>query len=224
MACLAAFALFTQAPPLNLFPAPPAPGVTPETVIKLTPQDKNVIVGNEFPLTIAINAAQAVNAVGAVITFPKEYLEVVKLSKENSMLTVWSEEPAFSNEAGTITFSGINLSGGVTGERLVLTAILKSKKIGSAPVAFSDAQVLAHDGQGTEVVKKKIGVTYTIAEKRPAPSTDINGDGKISIADVSIVVFYLGKTGTSAAKYDLSGDGKVTLIDLSILVSKMREK
>lgn len=227
---MGALALFLQTPPIGLTPpaplliAPPVPATVLETVLKLVPQDRNVIVDNEFTLTIAVDAAQLVNAVSAAINFPKDYLEVIKLSKEGSMLTVWPEDPAFSNEIGTITFSGINLDGGAKGERTVLRVILKAKKTGEAKITFSSAQVLAHDGLGTDVVKQKIGVTYTIANKRPAPPADVNGDGKIGIADVSIVVFYMGKTGATAAKYDLSGDGKVTLTDLSILVSMMARK
>ncbi|GAI35186.1 unnamed protein product, partial [marine sediment metagenome] len=33
-------------------------------------------------------------------------LEVLNISKENSIFTLWPEEPIFSNSAGEISFSG----------------------------------------------------------------------------------------------------------------------
>lgn len=242
VAYIGALALFTlarapQPSPVapSFVPLPPVSPAVPtaplvestqatETTIALTPQEHTVIIGREFPLAVTVDAAQPINAVGAQIKFPQEYLTVVNLSKEGSVLNVWPEEPSFSNETGTISFSGISTAGGVQGKRTALTVVLKSKKVGSAQIDVADAQALAHDGQGTDILKKKIGGTYTIVEKPPPPSADINGDGKIGLADVSIMVFHVGKTNAAAVRYDLNGDGKVNLTDLSILVSLMGKK
>ena len=44
---------------------------------------------------------------------------------------------------------------------------------------------------------------------------DLNGDGKVNLADFSILLYYWG---TSTPLADLNGDGKVDLQDLSILL------
>lgn len=46
---------------------------------------------------------------------------------------------------------------------------------------------------------------------------DINGDGKINVLDLSVM---LSKFGTSHSGADLNGDGKISILDLSILLSR----
>ena len=48
-------------------------------------------------------------------------------------------------------------------------------------------------------------------------SADLNGDGKVNLSDLSILLSNYGKPG--GAKGDLNGDGTVNLSDLSILLS-----
>lgn len=224
-----AIAWMIEAPLLNFTPAPSLPPPLTSVpgkraTISLTPGNGEIIVGNTIVVTAIVNAESAINAVSAQIKFPQEYVEAVTLSKEDSMINLWSEEPSFSNETGTITFSGISTAGGIKGKRTALAVVFKSKKLGRVNIEFADAQVLAHDGQGTDIVGEKIGAAYTIVEKPMPPRADINGDGTIGLADVSIIVFHFGKINTAAAKYDLSGDGKVNLADLSILISMMGKK
>lgn len=50
---------------------------------------------------------------------------------------------------------------------------------------------------------------------------DFNGDGRVDIVDLSIMLYYFGentKTNPAATKFDLNGDGKVDIIDISILL------
>jgi len=60
-------------------------------------------------------------------------------------------------------------------------------------------------------------ISFYIGNKNVGKSflADLNGDGKVNLADFSILLFYWG-TSTSFA--DLNGDGKVDLQDLSILL------
>src|SRR6185437_10582053 len=71
------------------------------------------------PATIAVHAGdtvteriyvtstdQALNAVSANMRFSQNLLEVTSVSK-GSVLTLWVQEPAFSNTDGTLSFSGV---------------------------------------------------------------------------------------------------------------------
>src|SRR5690349_7650235 len=51
-----------------------------------------------------------------------------------------------------------------------------------------------------------------------ATSADLNGDGKVNLSDLSILLTNYDKT--NAAKGDINGDGSVNLTDLSILLSQ----
>jgi hypothetical protein len=48
---------------------------------------------------------------------------------------------------------------------------------------------------------------------------DLNGDGRINIADLSILLYYYNTQDTNedAKKLDFDGDGKITIKDISIL-------
>jgi len=50
-----------------------------------------------------------------------------------------------------------------------------------------------------------------------AMSYDFNGDSRIDIGDLSILLYWWGKTGLEIAPYDLNGDGIIDIVDVSIL-------
>ena len=69
------------------------------------------------------------------------------------------------------------------------------------------------------VVLGVVGVAFiwqSFAAVNPNLQGDLNGDNKVTIADLSILLSNFNKTGDTA---DLNGDGKVTIADLSILLS-----
>ncbi len=47
---------------------------------------------------------------------------------------------------------------------------------------------------------------------------DLNGDNRADIADLSILLYYYGRSGSVVARYDLNKDGVVDLADISILM------
>jgi hypothetical protein len=91
--------------------------------------------------------------------------------------------------------------------------------------------VLASDGKGTTVESVDRPFTYTIRSQEvasgasappsvpPLPRADINGDGRIDIADMSMLLLKLVRPYD--ARYDLNGDGVVNIGDLSVLFSYM---
>ena len=54
---------------------------------------------------------------------------------------------------------------------------------------------------------------------------DANGDGKISIADVTVIQKYLAKIGSMSDDYagraDMNGDGKITVVDVTVIQKKI---
>ncbi|KKU91265.1 MAG: hypothetical protein UY23_C0002G0004 [Candidatus Jorgensenbacteria bacterium GW2011_GWA1_48_11] len=51
----------------------------------------------------------------------------------------------------------------------------------------------------------------------PLASFDFNGDGEINIVDLSIFMYFYGKTGSVIQRYDLNHDDKIDLVDVSII-------
>jgi len=189
------------------------------SLILTSPESRFVSVDQQVPIDVTIEAKRPVNAIEAVISFPSDKLEAVSISQEGSVVNLWIQEPSFSNQTGLIEFSGI-ITGGFEGNDKVLTIIFKPKEPGKTSIDFSQATLLAHDGQGTDITGSRIGLNLIVREQE-APSPDINNNGLVDIIDISVLIFSLGKDD---ARYDFNKDNNINLTDLSILISQYMSK
>lgn len=123
--------------------------------------------GSIATLSVVLNSeGVAINNAEAKIVFPTDLLEVVSVSKGNSIFSLWVEEPAYSNVAGTINFNGGVPTPGFNGSNgSAISVVVKAKKAGQADLFFSDAAIRANDGFGTEVLRVKTGKTLSIVQK-----------------------------------------------------------
>lgn len=125
--------------------------------LAVTPASGNYSVGTTFTASIAVQSdGTPLNAVSGILSFPADELEVVALTKGGSIITLWIQEPSFSNTAGTIQFEGVVPSpgySGVTGK--VLGVTFRVKATGQSLLSFSAGSVLANDGEGTEILTAK---------------------------------------------------------------------
>lgn len=123
--------------------------------ITLSPSSVSTKVGKTFSLDIMLsNNSDTINAVSAKLVFPSSDLEVVSLSKTGSFINLWAEEPIFSNKDGTISLEGVALNPGFNkSSGKVLTILFKTKQAGNVTVTVKDGQVLANDGNATDVLK-----------------------------------------------------------------------
>lgn len=114
---------------------------------------------------------KSMNAASGTVTFPTDKLQVVSVSKNNSIIDFWAQEPNFSNTAGTIKFEGVALPPGYQGGNgRIITITFKGKAIGVADVKMTGGQVLANDGVGTSILATVTGATFTIkAATAPLP-------------------------------------------------------
>lgn len=121
----------------------------------ISPSSVTTTVGKTFTVDLVVNNnVEAINAVSAMITFPKDSLQVTSLSKKGSFINLWAEEPAFSNDNGNVSLEGVALNPGfnkATGK--VLSVTFKSLQAGNVSVAVKSGSVLANDGNATDVLK-----------------------------------------------------------------------
>jgi len=129
-----------------------------------SPSFGNYAVGNIFTVDILVNTeGVAINNAEAVINFPKDLLEIVSVSKSESIFSLWVEEPTFSNSAGILSFNGGLLTPGYKDSRgKILSAIFRAKKAGLASLLFSSAAVRANDGYGTDVFRAGPQAQFTL--------------------------------------------------------------
>lgn len=66
-------------------------------------------------------------------------------------------------------------------------------------------------------------VAPAVSPKITRPTCDFNNDGLCNIVDLSILLFWYGKTGPQIARYDLNSDKVIDLKDISILFYHWKE-
>jgi hypothetical protein len=128
------------------------PSFSYAATLSISPVTGNFNVGDQVTLKVIVSSNDSpFNAVSGVVFFPTSIFSVESISKANSVLNFWVTEPLISKSAGTIKFEGISLGGfsGSTGS--VITVNLRAIKAGEGEVSFKSGQVLANDGQGTDI-------------------------------------------------------------------------
>lgn len=186
-------------------------------ILLLTPTTGKFYIGDTISVALLVNTLnQSVNAVEGKITFPSDKLEVISISKEDSIISLWAQEPVTSSNS--IAFSGGLPSPGFIGTAgKIMTILFNVKSEGDAVIGIEDAQVLANDGFATNILSEIIPTNLSLS-KLKIKIADINDNGKVDLIDVSILLTNWGTPKNQNA--DLNGDGKVSAKDLSILLSK----
>ncbi len=137
--------------------------------LSVSPAGGTYTVGQRVIVNITVSSDVSMNAASGVLSFPTDLLSVEYVNK-GSVLNFWVTEPSYSNASGRINFEGVSLSGFQGSNGSVLTVALRAKKAGQATIAFESGQVLANDGQGTDITSGLKSGTYSFAQgQTPAP-------------------------------------------------------
>ncbi len=150
------------------------PHAAEAATLYLSPASGSYQVGKTFSASIYTNSAdQASNAYSGSLSFPTDKVEVTGLSKSGSIMSLWVQEPSYSNANGTISFEGIIFNPGYNGAAgKLLTITFRAKAVGAASVRFTSSSVLANDGLGTNILTGVGNATYSItAAGEGAPET-----------------------------------------------------
>ena len=140
--------------------------------LRVSPETGVYTVGGTFTTRVLINTGGApINAAEGALTFNPRELQVVAVSKGNSIFNLWTIDPTFSNAAGKVTFGGGSPSGytGAAGD--VIDVTFRTLIAATPKVTFASGSVLAADGQGTNVLTSMVSGTYTVsaAASQPEP-------------------------------------------------------
>ncbi|MEK7609686.1 MAG: cohesin domain-containing protein [Patescibacteria group bacterium] len=141
--------------------------------LNFSPPSGSHTVGSSFSVSVYVeSASQAMNAASGIVSFPWDKLEVVSLSKQGSIFSLWPTEPSFSNSQGTVSFEGIALNPGYTGTNgKLLTITFRARSAGMANVSFSSGSILANDGTGTNILNGLRVASYTLGSTSvPTPT------------------------------------------------------
>jgi len=142
--------------------------------LRITPDTGVYQVGSTFTARVQIaTQGQSVNAAEGTIKFNPNELSVVSVTRSGSIFNLWVTEPAFSNSAGTVNFSGGVPTGYSGSVGNVLSITFRVTNAGSPRVTFTDGSVLANDGRGTNVLTSMTGGSYTAQAASAAPVAEV---------------------------------------------------
>jgi hypothetical protein len=175
-------------------------------------------VGSTFEVHVMLHTDAAINAVGGVVKFSPHHLEMLSLDRQNSVVSLWSEEPSYSNNEGSVQFSGgILQSDSDTSqlEKKVFTMLFRTLNPGPADISILDPQILAHDGLGTNLAQGTPEIRFVVRAPHTA-SPDVNRDGVVSLLDVNTL--YIQTYRSYDPDFDLNADNKVSWADVRALL------
>ncbi len=140
------------------------PGDANAATLYFSPSSGSHSIGGSFSVSVFVSSSdQAMNAASGIISFPPEKLQVLSISKIGSIMSLWVQEPSFSNAAGTINLEGVVLNPGFTGSSgKVITITFKVKSAGPTPLNFTSGSVLANDGNGTNILTSLGSAEFTL--------------------------------------------------------------
>jgi hypothetical protein len=123
--------------------------------------------GRVFTVDVYVsNNNQSINAISGTVSFPSSKLSIRSVSKEGSIIKLWAEEPSYSNINGSVQFEGVILNPGYSGSRgKVLSITFISKEEGQAALSFANGEILANDGNATNVLENLGTASFQIAQQ-----------------------------------------------------------
>lgn len=176
----------------------------------------------EFELVYGIdNIGQDVYGEDLTFAYDAELLEFISAEKfDDGTIIAASKETA-----GEVRLALAHTNGNeVEGDILKLRFKAKAPE-SPARAAVTLKQAVVADGQGTET--EYAGASHTILiSAGKASDGDLNGDGKYSIGDLSIVAAAYGKTSADAdwelyKRADVVKDNKIDILDLVFIARKI---
>lgn len=150
-----------------------------EASFYLLPDTGVYTIGEEFPVSITINTDGAeITAAGGNLAFNNEELEVVSISKNDSLFTSWieSEEDhtiVSINEKGIIPFEGF-ISDGYVGDRgHIMTVTFKALRDIASKIKFqTGSAILAADQKATNILAQMNSGVYTLNAEEVVPTLE----------------------------------------------------
>ena len=138
--------------------------------ILINPGGGSFSVDSTFDVSIFVDTGgEQINAVDVRVKFPPDKLQIINPSAGTSFISLWLQQPTFSNKDGTISFmGGVPEKGIRTSAGLVSTITFRAKSPGKATVEISDkSAILAADGKGTNILGSIGKAIFTIVPKAP---------------------------------------------------------
>lgn len=148
------------------------PSASFAATLSVSPASGTYTVGDTFVVKVIVSSPDiSVNAVTGALQFSSNLFSVVSISKASSILNFWPVEPSISRSANTASFEGVSTNGfqGVAGTVVAVT--LRATNSGTGSITFQNGQVLANDGNATDVTNSISGASITVRSAPEVPAS-----------------------------------------------------
>ena len=152
------FALFARVP------------ITHAASLSLGPSSGSFTVGSTFDVSIFLDTEKEyVNVIDILLQFPPDKLQLVSPATGPSIIEIWTSQPRFNNQTGTIELMGGIPRGVSVSDGLITKLTFRVKSTGPAVVKFfGDSRVLLNDGLGTDALQRVQNAVYQLILPPPA--------------------------------------------------------
>ncbi|GIW65653.1 MAG: hypothetical protein KatS3mg094_172 [Candidatus Parcubacteria bacterium] len=144
------------------------PNLIFSATIYFSPLEGEFEINKNFKLSAYVDSDQEINAVGVRIKFDNKYLRVIKISDSDSIINFWAVKPVFDNNNGEITFEGVVLNKAFKGKKgkIIDIEFRGLKETDVTKINFNNVQILAADGEGTDIFKNATEAKIKIYKRK----------------------------------------------------------
>ena len=140
-----------------------APYAASAATARIGQEPAEVGAGDTVVVSLQVDASNPINTFSGELRFPREKLQLIKVSNGGSVINIWITNPR--EKDGAIAFEGL-VPGGYAGRGgLLFTAFFKAKEAGTAEVSLERAVFLRNDGAGSAEEVSSKALVINIAAK-----------------------------------------------------------
>ncbi len=156
-----------------------------------SPLQTSPLVNDNFTITIKTDSlSKPINAASGQLVYNPDRLEIINVSKIGSVFNIWLEEPNYSNLEGLLRFQGgLPTPGFIGNGGTVLHIIFKAKTPGTTSLVWKKAEILAHDGKGTNVLTNLQNYDFVVDE--PLSASNLKSESPLWRNPFLIINFIL---------------------------------
>lgn len=159
-----------------------------EAVLYVSPERGYYGVGDIFEVRVLADTGDdEMNAAEAELTFDPNELYVEYISTEGSVLSLWPTPPIFSNETGTIRFSGWTAEKYSGKEGLLATIVFRTLRVTLSNARLAAGAILAADGRGSNIVTSMKSGIYAVGPRVDIERLPYEGEGLVAGTSVEAV-------------------------------------
>lgn len=163
-------------------------------------------VGDIFIVDLRLDSqGEYINAVEASLSFDPLILNLEEVSRGDSILTLWVEEPGWSNQSGELKFTGGTPNGFEGKNGLLARVVFRAVNSGATEIKFlNEAQALLNDGLGSPAKLTSKRLKLNIEKEEPGAEKLNEWQGELTednISPESFIIYLRQEAGYYDDKY-----------------------